>query len=385
MSDHRIIFGNVEDVLASLDAGSADTCITSPPYFGLRSYSDDPREIGKEATPAEYVERLVGVFREVKRVLKDSGTLWLVLGDSYVAHLHQRKADEKAGPKQTSNRGSLEMPSRSAPGLKPKDLVGIPWRVALALQADGWWLRRDVIWYAPDKFCESVKDRPQRKHEYVFLLAKAARYWEDFHAVREAYAGDEERLRGRVYGGKSEATSTFVGEHHPLGKMPGTVWVINCQGTSFGHYATFPQALAERCMKAGCPPQVCNECGAPYEHRIQIVGEREHPLRQGRTKPAGQFTGEGYEERESLAKVKDVRDLGYHPACQCHAETIPGLVLDPFCGSGTVAQTARKLGRRSIGIELQPDYEKVIRQRLDLGGLFDEVEFEYADNLAPAT
>jgi len=176
MADHTIYFGNVEDVLASLAAESVDTVCTSPPYFKLRRYSDDAREIGREATPEEYVERLVGVFREVRRVLKPTGTVWLNLGDSYAAGRVGR-ADKLDGGGLYDGpvrawQGQETQTRKAPPGLRPKDLLGIPWLVAFALRADGWWLRNDIAWTKPNAMPESVRDRFSSKYEHVFLLLR---------------------------------------------------------------------------------------------------------------------------------------------------------------------------------------------------------------------
>ena len=176
--------GDCLETLRTIPDVSVQCCVTSPPYFGLRDYGHAD-QIGLEQSPDEYVAKLVAVFREVRRVLKDDGTLWLNIGDSYNAHPGQRKTSDKAGGKQQSLRGSTDAPSRYVDGLKPKDLIGIPWRVAFALQADGWWLRQDCIWHKPNPMPESVRDRCTKAHEYLFLLSKADRYYFDAEAISE--------------------------------------------------------------------------------------------------------------------------------------------------------------------------------------------------------
>jgi site-specific DNA-methyltransferase (cytosine-N4-specific) len=229
--------GDVRDVLPTLDAGSVQCVITSPPYWGLRDYGMEG-QIGLEPTPDEYVQAIVEVFREVKRVLRDDGTLWLNLGDSYAGSGKGQMGDGTSANinnKQSTNKGSSTGGLPTDYGhMKPKDLVGIPWRVAFALQADGWYLRSDIVWAKGVSFCpdysgsvmpESVTDRPTKSHEYLFLLTKSARYYYDADAVRENNSGTVRNLR--------------------------SVWTINPKPYTEAHFATFPTTLVEPCVKAG--------------------------------------------------------------------------------------------------------------------------------------
>ena len=337
--------GDAEEVLrAEVPAESIHTCVTSPPYWGLRDYGtatweggDDgcdhagavarthnisgrkeenkPREIyrsicgkcgarridsqlGLEATPEEYVAKMVEVFAEVRRVLRDDGTLWLNMGDSYA---RDNKGIGGAEEKQDSNIGSRHRPPPQASGLKPKDLCGIPWRVAFALQADGWYLRQDIIWAKPNPMPESVTDRCTKSHEYLFLLAKNERYYFDAEAIKEPAAS-----AGQMRGG-----STKRYEQNEAGmdcklyddRNKRSVWTVGSEAFAGAHFATFPKKLIYPCIKAGCP--------------------------------------EG------------------------------GTVLDPFIGSGTTAEVARMLGCRCVGIELNPDYIlKMCAPRLSQGTFF---------------
>lgn len=299
-----------------LRAGSVDCCVTSPPYFGLRDYGI-PGQLGLEATPDAYVAALVTVFREVRRVLKDSGTVFLNLGDSYSAHEGQRKTTDKAGPKQLTNRGAPGAPSRYVEGLKAKDLIGIPWRVAFALQADGWYLRSDIIWSKPNPMPESVTDRPTKAHEYLFLLAKSERYYFDAAAIREANSVDMQRRAAlghtRGANGKLDASrqdgATLRGEQamqiEANGRNKHSVWTVATMPYAGAHFATMPAKLIEPCILAGCP-------------------------------------------------------LG-------------GRVLDPFVGSGTVGAVAERLGRRWVGVDLNPAYAVLATVRTRQRGLrFDD-------------
>jgi DNA modification methylase len=311
--DVRIWQGDVIDCLREMPDGIAQTCVTSPPYWGLRDYGADG-QIGLEATPDEYVARMVDVFREVRRVLRDDGTLWLNLGDSYAAARGgtYQPAETLAGgvsgrmangERTNRGRGDGYQPSRDAArfGLKHKDLIGIPWRVAFALQADGWYLRSDIIWAKPNPMPESITDRPTKAHEYVFLLSKSAKYFYDAEAIKEdAYTGGYARFstrRARAIGREpsgNEKSGDKVKRADTRNAR--SVWQIATKPYSEAHFATFPPELPERCIKAGS--------------------------RAGDT------------------------------------------VLDPFMGSGTTAWVARNLERHAIGVELNPEYVEIAARRL---------------------
>jgi DNA modification methylase len=314
-----ILIGDARQRLAELPAGSARTCITSPPYFGLRDYGVDG-QIGLEETPDAYVAEMVALFREVWRVLADDGTLWLNIGDSYVGgkgqsgqgspeFQAQRAASGEsinqayhqiAGKKQT--RPTDDRAKMREAGLKPKDLMGIPWRVAFALQADGWYLRSDIIWHKPNPMPESVTDRPTKSHEYLFLLTKSPKYYYDHEAVKEEaltpptvrnknaegyqadYAGGDRFSAGaRVYGADGKRNKRDV-------------WTISTKPFKGAHFAVMPEALVEPCVLAG--------------------------------------SAEG------------------------------DTVLDPFTGSGTVAVVANRHGRNFVGTELNAEYAQIAYDRI---------------------
>ena len=228
MNTHKIIQGDCREALKQVADESVHTCVTSPPYFGLRSYNGGDGEIGTEDEVVEYVNALVDVFREVRRCLRPDGTLWLNLGDSYMSQKNV------APPPQTIG-GQRDMPTtipgnrREQKGLKHKDLIGIPWRVAFALQADGWWLRQDIIWHKPNPMPESVEDRCTKAHEYIFLLSKKSHYYYDHEAIKE-----ESILRD----GKKNKRS---------------VWKVNTKGYKGAHFAVYPKNLILPCILAGCP------------------------------------------------------------------------------------------------------------------------------------
>lgn len=256
--DHDIALyvGDSLEVLATLPESTARTCVTSPPYWGLRDYGH-PGQLGAERTPEEYVANLVAVFREVRRVLTEDGTLWLNLGDSYAGSSKSSAprvgiVPGEGGKIQGRNRNGLG----AVPGLKPKDLVGIPWMVAFALRADGWYLRSDIIWAKPNAMPESVSDRPTKAHEYVFLFAKSERYFYDADAVKETAK--------KGHAGSHFHTGKTAG--HQLGRASGkprqddgkrnarTVWSIATQPSGVGHFAMMPSELARRCILAGSAP-----------------------------------------------------------------------------------------------------------------------------------
>jgi DNA modification methylase len=322
MTLQRIIHGDCIAGLRTLPDASIHCCVTSPPYWGLRDYGHDG-QIGLEDTPEAYVARIVEVFREVRRVLREDGTLWLNLGDSYCggggyapdAPCNQRRADGESWGSMnafSAREGEARKKSRpgyTPPGLKPKDLVGIPWRVAFALQADGWWLRQDIIWHKPNPMPESVRDRCTKAHEYVFLLTKSERYYYDANAVSEAVAcvrgpGNKKPLKGveedgekhRTRAGLHKAAERWREQGPPESRNRRSVWTVTTKPYSGAHFAVMPSGLVEPCIKAGCP--------------------------------------EG------------------------------GTVLDPFAGSGTTLAVAAELGRNGIGCELNPEYIALAERRI---------------------
>jgi len=333
LSAHRIIFGDALEVLRGLDAESVDCCVTSPPYFRMRDYNAEG-QIGLEETPEAYVQALVAVFAEVRRVLKPGATLWVNIGDKHAAHPGQRKVTDSAGPKQRTNTGSTGTPSYAAAGLKPKDLIGLPWMLAFALRADGWWLRQDIIWakgvsgvaneygWHGSTMSESAMDRPTTSHEHVLLLSKKARCWYDYYAAREdgaLPAGTRAAKGGKARGEEAgvNARPEEYAEYDGKRNMR-SVWTIQVEPQSYGdedtkHFAAYPQALVKRILVPACPPHVCAECGVAWEHRVE------------KTKaPRGDCFGvkdiADYDHGQAGSPYMDtveVRDLGYHPACAC--------------------------------------------------------------------
>ena len=367
---HTILHADVMDGLASMPDESIQCVMTSPPYWGLRDYGIEG-QIGLEPTPEAYVERLVEVFREVRRVLRDDGTLWLNLGDSY---------SRSGGTGGNYGLGGLrerqpKYPGRRLAALKPKNLVGIPWRVAFALQADGWYLRSDIIWHKPNPMPESVRDRPTKSHEHVFLLTKRGRYFYDADSIREPPTGRTGSMRfwkkgmeGQAKGNRNDA-GRVVQMDGSIGRNRRDVWRIATQPTPEAHFATFPEKLVDPCIRAGASERgCCPSCGAPWR---RVVERERSDVPRCNSKSAGRRDC-NYGDSDSTtlrARKIVVREVGWAPTCTCGTEeTVPCVVLDPFTGSGTVNLVAHDLGRSSVGIELNEEYIDIIKSRWARGG-----------------
>lgn len=376
-----VLQGDWIDKLRTLPNCSVHSCVTSPPYWGLRDYGVEG-QLGLEKTPEEYVAKLIEGFREVRRVLRDDGTLWLNLGDSYASY-----RDSKATPDSTRNgdTGTLvpkgmaknRMASTfTGTGIKDKDLVGIPWMVAFALRADGWYLRSDIIWHKPNPMPESVTDRPTKSHEYIFLLSKNAKYYYDSEAIKEACTceklpGQEMTDTRETYGpqnGGNSGLRDFRRKYHtddrPTLRNKRSVWTVVSQPYPESHFATFPEDLIKPCILAGTSAKgCCSQCGAPWERitsKDYKVHEKWFGEKQGVRHNRGS-AGNAYKE------LIDIQTIGWQPTCECQqSQVISCTVLDPFAGSGTTGQVAIELGRKAILIELNPKYVELINQRTDV-------------------
>jgi DNA modification methylase len=305
---NKIHCGDCLDILKRIPDEYLQCVVTSPPYWGLRDYGTNG-QLGLEKTPEEYVEKMVAVFREVRRVLKKDGSVFLNLGDSYAGSLKGEGGTYELSKKQNSNRGShygkdTGEKHKFNHNLKPKDLVGIPWRVAFALQSDGWWLRQDIIWAKPNPMPESVTDRCTKAHEYIFLLTKSTKYYFDADAIREPHKGNwfndnrgknkdvKESIMEYEHGGNKSFGETM----NPLGANKRSVWTVSTKPYKEAHFATFPEELIIPCVLAG-------------------------------------------------SKEGDI-------------------ILDPFMGAGTTALVALRTRRNYIGSELNPEYVKMAEKRI---------------------
>lgn len=364
-----------------LEDQSIHTIVTSPPYWGLRSYldashADKHMEIGAEDTPEEYVEKLVEVFRALWPKLRDDGTLWLNLGDSFAGGGNGgggsfAKDGIRAALPGTDKNRRTRHGERSVPqGRKPKDLMGVPWLVAFALQRDGWYLRSDIIWDKPNPMPESVTDRPTSAHEHIFLLTKKPRYFYDAEAIREEDSGKAsgnvfKREHRESYGGRGNDEQWTGGR----GRNKRNVWRVPPKPYAKAHHAVFPPALVQPCIEAGTSERgVCEECGAPWERIL----ERSRTYESGSGKSGNAPSGKNGPGLQGGGQTKDIRrgpcvfstTTGWKPSCSCDSEAVPATVLDPFMGSGTTAQVARSLGRKSVGFELDSDCAELIQERM---------------------
>lgn len=367
-----------------LKDASVHCVVTSPPYYGLRSYGIGEGELGLESTPQAYIAAMVQVFREVWRVLRPEGTLWLNMGDSYNA-AGRNGHGTRIGYKQGTNRASAtgqDACRPTSPRLGEKQLLGMPWRVAFALQADGWVLRSDIIWDKPSCMPESVQDRPTRSHEYVFLFSKQARYFYDAEAIREpgmtGYSTRSTHLysRAREADPRDARGKSMTGQPHAddptHGRNARTVWIIPSEPFSGSHFATFPSALVRRCLLAGAPTQVCAACGAPW---VRETAHTFRPMTDRSPEKLARASGRkgidaSRNDAMQLRGYSDVATLGFAPPCTCTAASVPATVLDPFCGSGTTLLVARELGHHAIGLDLSSPYlHDIARERLWLKAL----------------
>jgi DNA modification methylase len=363
-----------------LEDESVQTCVTSPPYWGLRAYAGEQlttwadgsvHALGLEPTPELYVQHMVEVFREVRRVLRDDGTLWLNLGDSYAAG--REGHGTRVGFKQGTNRASAnghDGARPSAPDLKPKDLVGIPWMVAFALRADGWYLRSDIIWHKPNPMPESVTDRPTKSHEYLFLLTKSERYFYDATAIRETGATgawDAMPPIGGVKHVEGNDNATYSGNQPASDgrRNKRTVWTVATRPYSGAHFATFPPDLIEPCILAGSSPQACGVCGSPWARVVERT-EDEDVSAKGSTFDGGKPGARDGGDRTQSGPRYALRATGdWRPTCDHDDGSAKSVVLDPFNGSGTTGLVAVRHNREYVGVDISDEYLALARQRID--------------------
>jgi DNA modification methylase len=323
--------GNSFEMLEELPSDSVHCVVTSPPYWGLRDYGDE-NQMGLESSVSEYIDKLVDLGEELERVVRDDGCWWLNIGDVFA--------------QDSIDIGESELPRKSK--------LLLPHRVAIALAESGWVVRSDVVWSKPNPMPHSTSDRLNEEKEFVFQLANSSDYWFDLDAIREPYSESsidriesDAPILNRATEEYSESTpidggANYSREINPGGKNPGDVWEATVPTFSEAHFAVYPEELVERPIKASCPPEVCSDCGQPY------------------------------------VRTEDT-DSTWESTCGCDTgESGPGIVLDPFMGSGTTAAVAKRLGRRFIGFELNPDYVAMAQKRagvtVDEPGRLDDDE-----------
>jgi DNA modification methylase len=442
---NRILQGNALELLITLPDESAQAIITSPPYYGgLRDYQvpptvwdgDDacqhawsvpqrtpwansvagpngrkkniaaghwkPKEtgpfclrcgawygcLGQEPTPQLYQQHLVQIFREARRVLRRDGVLWLNLGDSFWGSSPKRQSHVGTTSEQVGAGADPHGPC--AEGLKRKDLIGVPWRCALALQADGWYLRADCVWYKPNCQPESCHDRPTKSHEYVFLFSKAPRYFYDADAIREPHTTKPQRRLTQRHSARDQAMRPDKQyryrlrdepgvEGNPAGRNRRTVWSVNTAAfdarrlgiEGINHFAVMPPALAEICVLSSTSPRACEVCGAPWKRSTTKATRFEGESgRAGRSPEEINARGK-WEQRQhgkhlKLGPVVEIQTVGWCPSCKC-AESkglARCLILDPFAGAGTVLAMSAHLGRDYLGIELNEQYLRLAEQNI---------------------
>jgi DNA modification methylase len=374
---HRMLFNKDCRSMIELADNSIQCCVTSPPYWGLRKYAgeQDIKEwgcsFGLEPTPQLYLDHLVEICREIKRVLRKDGVFFLNIGDSYKGSGGAGGDYNKGGLKE----GQPKYPGRKVSQLKPKDLCLIPQRAAIRLQEDGWWVRSIIIWSKNNPMPESVTDRPTESHEYIIMLTKSAKYYWDAEAVREP---QKQSSIDRYRAGDSFDKCGTPGENYPdekrehphnfraenllaqSGRNIRSVWSFPTQGFPGAHFATFPEKLPEICIKAATPEAgCCPKCGKPYQRILEKKRGERHE-----TEAADLATDGDGANRGKHAIPTETKTLGWQPQCKCQdAEKIPSTVLDCFAGSGTTLLVATKLGRRSVGYELSEEYCRLIVQR----------------------
>lgn len=482
---NRVYVGDCATLMQNLPNGVFQTCVTSPPYWGLRDYGIEPRvwggdvackhewgssivkkgvtggknnpfaeklkikgienyqetpdsssqfclhcgawrgSLGLEPTPEFYVQHLVEISREVKRVLRDDGTLWLNLGHTYWGgkgqsgrldhNLEERREEGRCIQRREWTIDTKKVPQDGKhPVFKPKDIVPIPWMVAMALQADGWWLRSDIIWAKSNPMPESVRDRPTKSHEYLFLLAKSKRYYYDADAIREPHSeATKERVKyphadwegnqpNSSWVTTKDNPARKIVQLNPAGRNCRTVWTIPTKPFREAHFATFPPALVEPCIKAGTSEKgQCPKCGKawmrvrePSRDYAKLLGKgyhnHSHDLSQGMS-----------QEKVMPRVVADYHTIGWQPTCDCRPfatdselvidgygqlqlPPVPQIVLDPFSGAGTTCMVADRLKRHWIGIDISEEYCEMARERIRkdrLGGKIPDGQTTIFDTL----
>jgi len=374
--------GDAREALAEMPESSVHMAMCSPPYYGLRDY-DAEGQIGLEDSLAEYIDELVAVGEALKRVLRSDGSWWLNLGDSYGGSRGNHTTGDAVG-----GAPEADYHSRDATRLGRKNKLLVPHRVAIALQEAGWVVRNDATWAKPNPMPSSVKDRLNTTTEQVFHLTPNPDYWYDLDAIREPHAEvSKERIKHSLHQNHPEDSAVGVGKTetdemgkrfaHPSGKNPGDVFEVTTKPFPDAHFAVYPPELCEKPIKATAPPTVCAECGSPYERETEVErspgsspgkGDGDVPV-DAQVDGGHQRDGHDY----TRSHISNIETVGWSPTCDCDTDaTEAGIVLDPFAGAGTTCLVAKHLGRRFVGIDLNPEYVAMAQQRV--GVTVDEPE-----------
>lgn len=389
--------GDVRDVLAQLPESSVHMVMCSPPYYGLRDYGVDG-QIGLEESLNEYIEELVAVGEELRRVLRPDGSWWLNLGDSFAGSNRGQWDADEGRPKESYRPDSGDLPDRETP-LRRKSKMLVPHRVAIALQETGWIVRSDAVWKKPNPTPDPVKDRLNETKEFIFHLTPEPRYWFDLDEIREPHsAASQNRIHHR-YTSSCAGSQRAPDEHraaetvamdvddalHPAGKNPGDIFEVSVKPFSDAHFAVYPPELCETPIQSSCPPVVCAACGQPYQRDSEVV-EREvgggspavPDAETGYQDRSGNHQGD-YGDRDGFTQPTERKVGDWEQACDCATDaTEPGIVLDPFAGAGTTCLVAKRLGRRFIGVDLNPEYVAMAQKRV--GVTVDEPELLREDS-----
>jgi DNA modification methylase len=337
---------------------------------------------GLEPTPELYVQHTIEILREIKRVLRPDGVVFWNIGDSYYSSPSNQQGkgnpDSGVGVRGCQKVGRVHLPRHDT--LKPKDLCLIPFRVAIAAQEDGWWVRSDNIWNKTNPMPESVTDRPTNSHEYIFMFTKSARYYYDAEAVREPITPEqgeacrkavishqklaqENKLRGDKEKHNDLGAWNVAEAYAPTGRNLRSVWTFPTQPYREAHFATFPEKLPELCIKAATPEAgCCSECGKPWERIIEHKN-----MEIDKSKGYAEASGNRTVTSGTMVSPAETKTLGWQPGCKCGKPAVPSIVLDPFAGSGTTLLVARQLGRAAVGYEISKEYCELIRQRNNQG------------------
>jgi len=350
-----LLLGDSKEMLKTLPDDTIDMCITSPPYYGLRDYGVDG-QLGLEPTVDGYIDNLCSIFDEVARVLRPTGTCWVNLGDSYGG-----SGNSSGHTCHTTNLGrktsSYGATKGHTVGMKPKSLLGVPFRFALEMMNRGWILRNTIIWHKPSCMPSSIKDRFTVDFEYLFFFARGQKYYfeQQLEPLKRPVAKSKNATnKHKGYGNPTYSGFEYDAANYPNGRNKRCVWSINTARCKEAHFAVFPEELIDTPISAGCPELVCSQCGEPKKISFEVIDNNRRPVIIDKGQPYEVYSG----------RAGDVKREKVVSSCECNAGFKPGVVLDPFFGAGTTGVVALKQHKDFIGIELNPDYVKIAEERI---------------------